>query len=96
MPFAADLWRALERQAGERVEKVVRPWVERAGFPLLRVTLPVTAAFPPPVLLGSHRQLTDGYLLALAMAHEGILATLDRGISVLARQCPNGLEIVGS
>ena len=58
--------------------------------------LPVTAAFPPPVLLGSHRQLTDGYLLALAVAHEGILATLDRGISVLARQCPNGLEIVGS
>jgi puromycin-sensitive aminopeptidase len=35
---AADLWRALEGQAGEQVATVVRPWVERAGFPLLRVT----------------------------------------------------------
>jgi puromycin-sensitive aminopeptidase len=35
---AADLWRALERQAGEQIDQVVRPWVERAGFPLLRAT----------------------------------------------------------
>ncbi len=34
---AADLWRALERHAGHAVEQVVRPWVERPGFPLLRV-----------------------------------------------------------
>ncbi|MFI5308734.1 MAG: M1 family metallopeptidase, partial [Polyangiales bacterium] len=33
---AADLWRALERHAGEAVESVVRPWIERPGFPLLR------------------------------------------------------------
>jgi puromycin-sensitive aminopeptidase len=35
---AADLWRALENHAGQAVGKVVRPWIERAGFPLLRVT----------------------------------------------------------
>ena len=35
---AADLWRALERHAGEQIDQVVRPWVERAGFPLLRAT----------------------------------------------------------
>ncbi len=35
---AADLWRALERQAGEQIDQVVRPWIERAGFPLLRAT----------------------------------------------------------
>jgi puromycin-sensitive aminopeptidase len=34
---AADLWRALERHAGQKVATVVRPWIERAGFPLLRV-----------------------------------------------------------
>jgi puromycin-sensitive aminopeptidase len=34
---AADLWAALERHAGEDVAKVVRPWIEREGFPLLRV-----------------------------------------------------------
>ena len=37
---AADLWRALERhmgEAGQAVADVVRPWIEREGFPLLRV-----------------------------------------------------------
>jgi puromycin-sensitive aminopeptidase len=34
---AADLWRALERHAGQDVGKVVRPWIERPGFPLLNV-----------------------------------------------------------
>jgi puromycin-sensitive aminopeptidase len=34
---AADLWRALERHAGKAVAEVVRPWIEREGFPLLRV-----------------------------------------------------------
>jgi puromycin-sensitive aminopeptidase len=34
---AADLWRALRQAAGENVAAVVRPWIERDGFPLLRV-----------------------------------------------------------
>jgi toxin-antitoxin system PIN domain toxin len=36
----------------------------------------------PPVV--SHRQVTDGYLLALAIEHGGVLATLDRGVASLA------------
>src|SRR3954471_14609928 len=49
------------------------------------------AAFP---LLGSHRQVTDGYLLSLAVAHDGVLATLDRGIVPLARKLSGRLELV--
>jgi hypothetical protein len=56
--------------------------------------LPLGDAFPPSVLLSSHRQITDGYLLALAAAHDGVLATLDRGIAPLAKGCPDRLEIV--
>jgi uncharacterized protein len=47
-----------------------------------------------PGLLGSHRHVTDSYLVALATAHDGILATLDRGIASLVKQCPERLEIV--
>jgi toxin-antitoxin system PIN domain toxin len=38
--------------------------------------------FPPGLLLG-HRQVTDAYLLALAVRRGGRLATLDRGLSAL-------------
>lgn len=34
--------------------------------------------------VGGHRQLTDVYLLALAVEHQGRLATFDRAISVAA------------
>jgi puromycin-sensitive aminopeptidase len=34
---ASDLWRALGEAAGESVEKVVRPFIEQPGFPLVRV-----------------------------------------------------------
>ena len=56
--------------------------------------LPLADAFPTPMLLGTHRQITDGYLVALAAAHDGVLATFDRGISALSRQCPDRLEII--
>jgi uncharacterized protein len=45
-------------------------------------------------LMVTHRQVTDAYLLALAAGHEGILATLDRGIRTLARRTPNYLELI--
>jgi toxin-antitoxin system PIN domain toxin len=45
-------------------------------------------------VLGTHRQVTDAYLLALAAAHDGVLATLDRGILSVARHCPEHLELV--
>jgi len=34
---AADLWRALSEAAGQNVDAVVRPFIERPGFPLLRI-----------------------------------------------------------
>lgn len=42
--------------------------------------------------LTGHRQITDAYLVALAMHNRGRLATLDRGIAVIA---PEGIvEVV--
>ena len=34
---ASDLWRALSEAADEDVESLVRPWIERAGFPVLQL-----------------------------------------------------------
>lgn len=34
---ASDLWEALSAASGNNVEHVVRPWIEQAGFPLLRL-----------------------------------------------------------
>ena len=34
--------------------------------------------------LRGHRQVTDAYLIGLAMRHDGILVTLDRGAAALA------------
>lgn len=50
------------------------------------------------IRLMGHQQVTDGYLLGLAVHHGGMLATLDRRIAALAE--PDGaerkaLEIVG-
>jgi toxin-antitoxin system PIN domain toxin len=41
-----------------------------------------------------HRQVTDAYLLALARARRGILATLDRGLLSLAGSTEDGLELL--
>jgi len=45
-------------------------------------------------LLTGHRQVSDSYLLSLAVYHRGILATLDRGIVSLDRGAGN-VEIIG-
>ena len=51
-------------------------------------------AFARYPVLATHRQVTDAYLLSLAVAHEGVLASLDRGIVPLARAFPDRLELV--
>lgn len=56
--------------------------------------LPLAATFSSPVHPATHRQVTDGYLLALAKAHGGVLATMDRGIAWLARQDPQRVEFL--
>jgi hypothetical protein len=58
--------------------------------------LPLLEAVTLHPLLGSHRQITDAYLLSLATVHDGVLASLDRGIAVLARQCPERLELISA
>jgi predicted nucleic acid-binding protein len=46
-----------------------------------------------PVSLTGHRQITDAYLVALAVHHRGKLATLDRKIALVA---PSGsVEVIG-
>jgi uncharacterized protein len=41
-----------------------------------------------------HRQVTDAYLLALASAHGGRLATLDRGTAALGRSAGCAAELI--
>jgi toxin-antitoxin system PIN domain toxin len=50
-----------------------------------------------PRKLQGHKQVTDAYLLALAIHHHGVLATFDRGIETLAAGWgTSGLELVGT
>jgi toxin-antitoxin system PIN domain toxin len=65
-----------------------------AGHEFWPDDLPVSDAFPDAMLLAGHRQITDAYLLALAAAHDGMVATLDRGIAPLAKHYSHRLEIV--
>lgn len=58
--------------------------------------LGVAQAFPRDIALGHHRQITDGYLLALAAAHDGVVGTLDRGMAALGRYWPGRLEVIGA
>jgi hypothetical protein len=51
-------------------------------------------AFPPDGPLAIHRQVTDAYPLAMAGAHDGILATLDRGLRTLSQRSPERLELL--
>ncbi len=46
-------------------------------------SLPLYDSPVPTGLLAGHRQVTDAYLLGLAIHHEGRLATLDRSIGAL-------------
>ncbi len=45
-------------------------------------------------LIAGHRQITDLYLLALAAARGGVLATLDRGILSLSGSADGAVELL--
>ncbi|BDZ58584.1 hypothetical protein GCM10025872_22410 [Barrientosiimonas endolithica] len=44
------------------------------------------------VRMRGHRQVADAYLAGLAAAHDGVLATFDRG---LAQEVPDRIVLVG-
>jgi toxin-antitoxin system PIN domain toxin len=46
--------------------------------------LPLEEALEQAGAISGHQQVTDAYLLGIAIAHGGILATLDRGVFALA------------
>ena len=49
-------------------------------------TISITEKFVPVDLLVGHRQVTDAYLLGLAIAHKGQLVTLDKKLSGLLKK----------
>jgi uncharacterized protein len=57
--------------------------------------LPLRDAVAGKPGLTGHRQIVDAYLLALASAHGGVLATLDRAVATLARGDRGAVEIIG-
>jgi predicted nucleic acid-binding protein len=64
-------------------------WAERLQVP--------AAVGGIELALSGHRQVTDAYLLALASRRKGVLATFDRGLSLLAGAVfASALELVPS
>ena len=51
-------------------------------------------AFEDQRALIGHRQVSDGYLIALAQKHGGVMATLDRGATALASSNRESLELI--
>jgi toxin-antitoxin system PIN domain toxin len=51
-------------------------WADDLSFP---------QAAPKEMPIVSHRQVTDAYLISLAEAHGGMVATLDRGMLALGK-----------
>ena len=65
-------------------------WTEEFGIPaMLR---------PFAAHLRGHKQVTDAYLVALAVRHGGILVTLDRGAAALAGAAgyAGSVELIGA
>ena len=56
--------------------------------------LPLEEALRGQRLLIGHRQVTDAYLLALATARRGILATFDRALLSLSGAKSDNVEIL--
>lgn len=56
--------------------------------------LPLGAAITAGQLLVGHRQITDAYLVGLARKNGGRLATLDRGVRILAPKEDDLVELI--
>lgn len=68
------------RDALALMERITR--LPQHDFWLDDLSLEAAFGLDPPIV--GHRQVVDGYLLALAVEHGGMLATLDRGLVALA------------
>jgi toxin-antitoxin system PIN domain toxin len=51
-------------------------------------------AFAEATPIATHRQVTDAYLLSLAIRHDGVLATWDRGIVPLSGRNRDRVELL--
>jgi len=67
---ATAILAAFADHPGYRYWPIAEPWAA------------LTAPFSHRIL--GHKQVTDGYLLGLAVKHNGVLVTFDRGIRYLA------------
>jgi toxin-antitoxin system PIN domain toxin len=56
--------------------------------------LSAAEAFAEPGRVVGHRQVTDAYLVALAVRHGGALATLDRAVTAIAAGRREAVEIL--
>jgi toxin-antitoxin system PIN domain toxin len=56
--------------------------------------LPLRDAIGPEQMLIGHRQITDAYLVGLARKNGGRLATLDRGVRILAPKEDDLVELI--
>lgn len=56
--------------------------------------LPLSATIAAGQLLVGHRQITDVYLVGLARKNGGRLATLDRGVRILASKEDDLVELI--
>lgn len=71
---------------------ILKDLAERPGYrhwPILGSWAELTAPFATRIF--GHQQVTDAYLLALAIRHSGVLVTFDRRIQYMA-----GTEFVGN
>jgi aminopeptidase N len=57
---AADLWNALEKASGKNIPAVAAPWIEKPGFPLVRVTAACDSSGNRSVTLSQKRFLLKG------------------------------------
>ncbi|HEY8056112.1 MAG TPA: TA system VapC family ribonuclease toxin [Terriglobales bacterium] len=83
----------------EAAQLILRTAVLQPEHRFVADNLPLAAALDAiPVVLHGHRQVTDAYLVALAMAHQLRLATLDQGLMAwLPRSGPvrAAVELIG-
>jgi toxin-antitoxin system PIN domain toxin len=79
--------------AGEAID-ILRRFTALPGHRFWADDIPATDAVADVPLIATHRQVTDAYLLSLAIRHDGVLATWDRGIPGLAHHCRDRLEVL--